>query len=242
MTKTNSKISSKILLIVLSILLLLSSFLFAGCGESEELGMSLISPFKVAYAKGDELDLTGGQLSYRYESDGKVLSGKISISDAYVEDANSDTTKNRITITEFNTGSKTDATMVLHFYPAGSSVQIFELGIKYRVFETAKELQGSQAVVKALNGINGVLQNILVPLCTVIASVGVIFAVFLGIKMARANGAEQRDEAKKRVVYAVVAIAISLALIAIFTIFSRFSITWFAGGNFFRTDFSSLIK
>ncbi len=54
---------------------------------------------------------------------------------------------------------------------------------------------------------------ILLPLMIVVLTAGVIYAVVLGVNMARAEDAGQRDEAKKKVINVIIAIVITAALI-----------------------------
>lgn len=62
-----------------------------------------------------------------------------------------------------------------------------------------------------VNYINSILAGII----GVAIAIGVVYAIVVGAKMARANNAEQREEAKKKVIYTVVGIAIAVALMII---------------------------
>ncbi len=67
-----------------------------------------------------------------------------------------------------------------------------------------------------LDPIYSALQSILIPVLIVAGTVGSIYAVVLGINMARADSAEKREEAKKRVINVVLALVIVIVLIIIF--------------------------
>ncbi len=49
-----------------------------------------------------------------------------------------------------------------------------------------------------------------------VGAVGSIYAIFIGIKMARAESAEQREEAKKHLINVIVSIVVVIALILFF--------------------------
>lgn len=57
---------------------------------------------------------------------------------------------------------------------------------------------------------------ILGPILAVVAAAGVIWAIVLGINMARADSQDKRDEAKKRLISLIVGIAIMVVLIVFF--------------------------
>ncbi len=71
-----------------------------------------------------------------------------------------------------------------------------------------------------------VLQSVVAPILIVLGSVGVIYAIYLGVMLAKAENAEKREEAKKRIINVLVAIAITAALIFIMYLFSN-NLDWF---------------
>lgn len=77
-----------------------------------------------------------------------------------------------------------------------------------------------------LNEIINALNTILVPILIIVATAGTIYAVVLGVNMARAESAEKREEAKKRVINAVVALAIMIVLILVLRLFISVVPTW----------------
>lgn len=58
--------------------------------------------------------------------------------------------------------------------------------------------------------------TILGPIIAIVAAAGVVWAIFLGINMARADSQDKRDEAKKRLIALIVGIAILVVLIVFF--------------------------
>ena len=62
----------------------------------------------------------------------------------------------------------------------------------------------------------------------VVGAIGIIYAIYLGVMLAKAENAEKREEAKKRIVNVLIAIAITAVLIFIMYLFSN-NIDWFIG-------------
>ncbi len=56
---------------------------------------------------------------------------------------------------------------------------------------------------------------IMAPLIGIAIAIAMIYAIVVGAKMAKADSAEQREEAKKKVVYTVIGIAVAVALMLI---------------------------
>lgn len=256
MVKEKSKTILKALLLVIALILALTSafalsrsYVFA----AEKIGISLSKQIITYYEKDQKItvngkeytnipDTVGGKLDYVYND--KQESREIDIEQAVINAINNDTTKDRITFTGFSTTEGLDTnkkftpkTMTLKFMPANSS-EVYSTEINYSVYTSAESMAGMQQVTKILTTINKVLDNILAPLLIVMASVGMIFAIFLGIKLAKANNAEERDEAKKRVIYTVVGIAVCIALIIVFKLFAKYSIAWLGDANFFELPLS----
>jgi Na+-driven multidrug efflux pump len=75
------------------------------------------------------------------------------------------------------------------------------------------------------------LNAILIPLLIVVATAGTIYAVVLGVNMARAEDADKRAEAKKRVINAVVALAIMIILILLLQLFASNLGNWFGSDD-----------
>jgi len=71
-----------------------------------------------------------------------------------------------------------------------------------------------------LTPILNAIKDILGPVLVVVASVGSIYAVFLGVNLAKADSAEKREEAKKRLINAVIALVAMIALILLLKIFA----------------------
>ena len=258
MVKEKSRTLSKISLLVIALILALTSAFTLSSSTvfaEEKQGISLSKPIVTSYQKDQIISVNGkdetkipetvgGKLTYVYISEGDVLSREVDIEQAVINGINNDSTKDRITFEGFSTTEGIDTskkyvtkTMTLKFMPANSGRE-YTIDIDYRVYTTAESMAGMQQVTKILSTINKVLDNILAPLLIVMTSIGMIFAIFLGIKLAKANNAEERDEAKKRVIYTVVGIAVCIALIIVFKLFAKYSIAWLGDANFFELPIS----
>ena len=79
---------------------------------------------------------------------------------------------------------------------------------------------------KWLNPILEVLGAALVPILILVATAGMIYSVVLGVKLARAETTDQRDEAKKRLINAVIALVVIIALILLLHLFVSNIGTW----------------
>ncbi len=70
------------------------------------------------------------------------------------------------------------------------------------------------------------VKNIIGPILIVIATVGIIYAIYLGVMLAKAESAEAREEAKKRIINVVIAIGITAALIFVMYLLAN-NVGWF---------------
>ena len=64
----------------------------------------------------------------------------------------------------------------------------------------------------------GTIKSVLVPILGIVGAAGVIWAIVLGINMARADSTEKREEAKKRLISLIVGIVIMVVLIVFFLV------------------------
>lgn len=67
--------------------------------------------------------------------------------------------------------------------------------------------------------ITNVIEMILWPLLIVVASAGSIYAVVLGVNMARADSTEKREEGKKRLINVLIGMAVIIGLILFMQLF-----------------------
>ncbi|MDD2445906.1 MAG: hypothetical protein PHX09_03755 [Clostridia bacterium] len=63
------------------------------------------------------------------------------------------------------------------------------------------------------------IKEVLWPILIVVGAAGMLYAVIIGVNMARADSTEKREEAKKRLINVIVGLAIIIALILFFQLF-----------------------
>lgn len=68
--------------------------------------------------------------------------------------------------------------------------------------------------------ITAAINSVLWPLLIVVGAAGTIYAIVLGVNMARADSTEKREEAKKRVVNVLIGLVVIIALILLFKLFT----------------------
>jgi len=88
--------------------------------------------------------------------------------------------------------------------------------------DTAVETAGSAA----LNVVKKVVQSIVPVLFAIIALVGVIYGIFLGVQYAKAEDTQKREEAKKRLVNAIIGFGIAILAAAIMWILASQDGIW----------------
>ena len=59
------------------------------------------------------------------------------------------------------------------------------------------------------------IETAMIPIIIVLLAVGAIYAIILGVNMARAESGEKRDEAKKRIMNFLIGIAVVVVLLVI---------------------------
>jgi len=67
-----------------------------------------------------------------------------------------------------------------------------------------------------VNKVTAAINAIMWPILIVVAAAGTIYAIVLGVNMARADSTEKREEAKKRVINVLVGMAIMVGLLLLF--------------------------
>lgn len=90
------------------------------------------------------------------------------------------------------------------------------------LFQQLKEEAAEAGVTYQWEWVESLMSTLSTVLWIVLALVGAaggIYAVYVGIKMARADSAEQRDENKKRLVNIIVSIVVVIVLILFFNTF-----------------------
>ena len=67
---------------------------------------------------------------------------------------------------------------------------------------------------------------ILYPILVLVGTAGMIYAVVLGVKLARSESADQQQEAKKRLIYFIIGLVSIIALILLLKLFVTYLPAW----------------
>lgn len=81
----------------------------------------------------------------------------------------------------------------------------------------AKKIEQLETDFGWIETIYSAVMTILVPILAIVAAAGIVWAIVLGVQMARADSSDKREEVKKRLIGLVVGIAILVVLILFFT-------------------------
>ena len=93
--------------------------------------------------------------------------------------------------------------------------QLANLFMKGVSFLGADIESGANVVAKT---IDTTVKSVLIPILTILGAAGLIWAIVLGVNMARADSTEKREEAKKRLISLIVGIVIMVVLIIFFAV------------------------
>ena len=74
-------------------------------------------------------------------------------------------------------------------------------------------------VYDVLNSVFNILSIVLWVVLGITGAVGAIYAIYLGVKLARADEQGKRDEAKKHLITVAIAVGVTIVLILFFNIF-----------------------
>ena len=96
-------------------------------------------------------------------------------------------------------------------------------------YKSIKFMGNEYAVVESFDWLQtlfNVISWVLIPLFIAVAAAGAIYAVVLGVNLARAEDAEKRDAAKKRLIWAIVGFASIIVLILLLNFIMRLVPNW----------------
>ncbi len=94
-------------------------------------------------------------------------------------------------------------------------------------FKTAIDATNFGTGLSWLKAIANFLDDLIIPVTIVVAVVGAIWIIILGVGLARAESADKATEAKKRLINVAVALVSVLVLIWLLTFFAANAGTWF---------------
>ena len=86
------------------------------------------------------------------------------------------------------------------------------------------------------NTVVSTVKSILIPVLAILGAAGMIWAIVLGVNMARADSTEKREEAKKRLISLIVGIVIMIVLIFFFLFGFEPLLKAFGVDNSIQTD------
>ena len=82
---------------------------------------------------------------------------------------------------------------------------------------------GEGWVQEIVNAVYKIVNKLVWPIMAIILTLGIIYVIILGVNYAKAETSDKKEEAKKRIINAVVGVVITLALIAlIYVLLSNF--------------------
>lgn len=84
--------------------------------------------------------------------------------------------------------------------------------------EVDKETSQAKSIVKPIDEL---LDVIIVPLLILIGSAGLIYSIVLGVNYSKAENADKREEAKKRLVNTIIGFVILLVLLVLLRVFTN---------------------
>lgn len=76
-----------------------------------------------------------------------------------------------------------------------------------------------------------VIDSLTWPLIILVSSAGAIYAIVLGVQMARADSTEKREAAKKRVINVLLGVAIAVGLTLLLKLLMTYIPTWFGNSE-----------
>lgn len=101
---------------------------------------------------------------------------------------------------------------------------------------TWSEYAAKHANYSWIEDLLGAIEWVLWVALILVGACGAVYAIYVGVKMARAESSDQREEAKKRLINIIVAIVVTIALILFFNlllplILDSFNFTETTGGD-----------
>ena len=94
------------------------------------------------------------------------------------------------------------------------------MGFVSRILTTSKITDANSFFDKILGPIVEILDSMLVPILIIIGTVGSIYAIILGVNFSKAESADKREEAKKRMINAIIGLVVTIILLILLKIFT----------------------
>ena len=91
---------------------------------------------------------------------------------------------------------------------------------------------------KWVGDIVNAINQLLYPILILVGTAGVIYAIYLGVNLARADSADKQKEAKQRMINAIIGLVSIIALILLLKLFCQMLPEW-APDLFINSDFNT---
>ncbi len=82
---------------------------------------------------------------------------------------------------------------------------------------------GMEWLKNILSSIYDVINGIIVPILIIVATVGIVYAIVLGVNYAKAETSDQKEEAKKRIINVVVGALLMIVLMLLLYLFIQYA-------------------
>ena len=82
---------------------------------------------------------------------------------------------------------------------------------------------GPEWLQNVLNPLLNILNVLLVPLLIIVGTAGSIYAIVLGVNFSRAETSDKREEAKKRLINAIIGLVVIIVLLLILQLFVAYA-------------------
>lgn len=89
-------------------------------------------------------------------------------------------------------------------------------GLRFLGDEAPSDATIGEGAESVSNFIVNTINKILTPILAIVGAAGLIWAIVLGVNMARADSTEKREEAKKRLIALIIGVVIMVGLIVFF--------------------------
>lgn len=106
-------------------------------------------------------------------------------------------------------------------------MQMFLMSVAQNVMGLVSRILSSSGITDTnsffntiLGPIVDILDAMLVPILIIIGTAGSIYAIILGVNFAKAESADKREEAKKRMINAIIGLVVTIVLLILLKIFT----------------------
>lgn len=103
-------------------------------------------------------------------------------------------------------------------------MNFLSLGMFFSNLIGADDPTGTKSSMQKLaEDIFGYVSYILVPIMIVVGAAGIIYSIYLGVNLAKADSADKRQEAKSRMVNAIIGFVCIFVLVLLMWLFTKYA-------------------